>query len=177
MTATVYIATSIDGYIADAEGGLDWLSDGIDPEQGDLGFDDFLSGIDAIVMGRITFQTVLASGQWPYSKKVFVLSRTLSALPEDMAGKAEIIAGTPAEIMEKLAALGHSRLYVDGGNTVQSFLEADLIDHLIITRIPIILGGGVPLFGSLSAPLRFELSDTRMLAGRMVQSSYDRVRR
>ncbi|MEM8630108.1 MAG: dihydrofolate reductase family protein [Pseudomonadota bacterium] len=176
MTATVYIAVSIDGYIADAEGGLDWLAEGAGPDDGDLGFAEFMDSIDALVMGRRTFDVVCGFGHWPYTKPVFVLTNTLEVLSEDMQGKAELISGEPQDVIGQLATRGYHSLYIDGGRTVQAFLAQDLIDRLIITRIPVLLGAGAPLFGDLDRPLRFELLDTRMLAGRMVQSTYERMR-
>src|SRR5512139_253634 len=102
MTNYVYIATSLDGYIASSDGGLDWLHEVPNPEQSDYGYAEFMSGVDAIVMGRNTFETVLTFGSWPYSVPVFVLSNTLEKLPESVAGKAEIIRGDLRQLVDEL---------------------------------------------------------------------------
>jgi dihydrofolate reductase len=177
MPNIVYIATSLDGYIADAEGGLDWLHDLPNPEQSDFGFANFMNGIDALVMGRVTFETVCGFDvDWPYNKPVFVLSRTLESVPDALTGLAEVVHGSLAKVSEKLHGRGLHRLYIDGGKTVQSFLAQDRIDELIVTRFPLLLGGGTPLFGPLTAPLAFEHLSTEVLAGALVQSHYRRKR-
>jgi len=176
VTNYVYVATSLDGFIADRDGGLDWLTGVPGPEGGDLGFADFLGGVDAIVMGRATFETVLGFGAWPYDKPVFVLSATLGGLPADLAGKAEIVTGDPRSIVVALRARGHEDLYVDGGRTIQGFLAADLIDELIITTVPILLGDGVPLFGRIGRALAFKHVGTETLTPDLTKSRYVRDR-
>ncbi len=175
MTTIVYIATSLDGYIADRDGSLDWLHNIPNPDASDFGFADFMAGIDALVMGRVTFETVCGfEGSWPYSKPVFVLSNTLDRVPAEFADKAEIIKGPLPTVLKTLHARKYTQLYIDGGKTVQSFLSEDLIDEMIITRIPILLGGGARLFGSLAAPLELEHVHSEVLAGALVQSHYRR---
>lgn len=177
MSNIVYIGTSLDGYIADRDGGLDWLQRVPNPDHSDFGFADFMAGIDALVMGRITFETVCSFDvDWPYSKPVFVLSSTLDDVPEALQGRAEIVSGSLPNVLETLHNRGLNRLYIDGGKTVQSFLAQDLIDELIITRVPILLGGGTSLFGSLAAPLELEHLSTDVLNGTIVQSHYRRKR-
>jgi dihydrofolate reductase len=176
VTIFIYIAVSLDNFIATPDGGLDWLYAIPNPEQSDYGFADFIQRVDALVMGRKTFETVLSFDPWPYQKPVFVLSRTLAALPEKAIGKAELIVGGPAEVVRILGARGFHNLYVDGGRTIQGFLEADLIDEMIITRVPILLGGGVPLFGSLSKEMKFRLVSTERLNDALVKSIYRRLR-
>lgn len=174
---SVFIATSLDGYIADRDGGLGWLSEGAAPDEGDFGYAAFMEGIDALVMGRTTFDTVHGFDiAWPYTRPVFVLSRSLDTLPAEFSGKAELLSGTPSEITRTLAERGHHNLYIDGGRVVQEFLAADAIDRLILTRIPVLLGGGTPLFGRLDAPLRFTHTGTQSLARGLVQSTYVRSR-
>ena len=148
VKVSVYIATSLDGFIADSSGGLDWL-ELPNLEQTDYGYAEFISRIDALLIGHKTFEQVLTFDAWPYDKPVFVLSRNLTALPDEVIGKAELVSGEPAAILEKLAEKGHNSLYIDGGRAVQSFLHEDLVDELIVSRIPVPLGGGVPLFGKL----------------------------
>lgn len=176
MTTYVYIAASLDNHIAGPGGVLDWLNEIPNPTKSDYGFAEFLRGIDAVVMGRNTFETVLGFDAWPYSIPVFVLSRSLSALPGNTVGKAELIRGEPVEVVQVLGARGFHNLYVDGGLTIQGFLAADLIDELIITRVPILLGGGVPLFGSLPREMKFRLVSTELLNETLVKSHYVRDR-
>ena len=177
MTNTAYIATSLDGYIADKDGNLDWLNSIPHPDNSDFGFADFMAGIDALLMGRKTFETVVGfGGPWPYDKPVFVWSAILKAIPDALQDKAEIITGSPDTVLAYLHSQSYTRLYIDGGKTIQSFLSQDLVDELIITRIPILLGGGVPLFGSLSTLLEFEHVSTEVLGGQLVKSHYRRIR-
>lgn len=173
---SVYIATSLDGFIADRDGGLEWLTSVSDPEGGDFGFAEFLGRIDAIVMGRATFETVLGFGSWPYEKPVFVLSTTLSDVPADLSGKAEIVRGDPRSIVAALRERGLENLYVDGGRTIQGFLEADLVDELIIATVPILLGDGVPLFGAIGHSLAFKRASTETLTPQLTRSHYVRDR-
>jgi dihydrofolate reductase len=133
--------------------------------------------IDAIVMGRKTFEKVCGFGcGWPYSKPVFVLSNSLSSLPQEYEGKAELISGMLSDILKALHRKGYERLYIDGGVTIQSFLEEDLIDEMIITVLPILLGGGSPLFGALSKPLDFDLMNSEVMLNAMVKNHYRRRR-
>ncbi len=172
----VYIAASIDGYIADTEGGIDWLHEQPNPELSDYGYSEFMNNIDALVMGRNTFEKVQSFGEWPYQKKVFVLSNVLKEIPEELVGKIEIIGGSPKEIITRLNIAGYKNLYIDGGKTIQEFLQLDLIDELIITRIPILLGKGIPLFGELTEPQRFTHKYTKVYDGALVKSHFERIR-
>jgi dihydrofolate reductase len=176
MTNIVYIATSLDGYIADENGGLEWLHEAPNPEGSDFGFGAFMNRIDALVMGRNTYETVLTFGDWPYSKPVFVVSSTLRDVPAHLAQRVEIVQGEPESLVAQLADRGFTTLYIDGGVTIQRFLAADLIDELIITRVPILLGGGYPLFDRLEQPLRFRHVETEILNDTLVKSRYVRVR-
>lgn len=172
MANMVYIATSLDGFIADRNGGLDWLTSVPNPEGSDFGFGDFMNRVDALVMGRKTFDTVVSFDGWPYSKPVFVLGRSLPLIPESLAGKAEGIIGGPREVVDMLRAKGYRNLYIDGGQTIQSFLREDLVDELVITRVPVLLGGGIPLFGHLDAHLDFEHVGEEDLGNGLVKSRY-----
>jgi dihydrofolate reductase len=176
MTNIVYIATSLDGYIAAEDGGLDWLQEAPNPEGSDFGFGAFMDRIDALVMGRNTYETVLTFGDWPYSKPVFVVSSTLRDVPAHLADRVEIVKGEPQNLVAQLADRGFKSLYIDGGVTIQRFLAADLIDELIITRVPILLGGGYPLFDRLAQPLRFRHVETEVLNDTLVKSRYVRMR-
>ena len=174
---TVYIAQSIDGYIADRNGGLDWLHSIPNPDNLDFGFADFLTSKDAIVMGRVTFETVLAfDGEWPYPIPVYVLSNSLTKIPEEYQDNVELVNGDLSSVLAKIHAKNHTRLYIDGGTTIQSFLKQDLIDELIISTIPVLLGDGTPLFSELSGHLNFEHSSTKIFLDTIVQSHYKRKR-
>jgi len=175
MSTIVYIGSSLDGYIADRDGGLDWLQSVPNPDNLDFGWADFMDRIDAVVMGRKTFETVCGFDcEWPYSKPVFVLSHTLTSLPDAYTGKAELISGALSEVLETIHQKGHRELYIDGGMAVQSFLKEDLIDEMIITTIPILLGGGTPLFGELPEHYAFEHVRTDVFINALVQTHYRR---
>ena len=170
MTASVFIATSLDGFIARPNGDLDWLpEDGGEPH----GYDEFIAGVDAIVFGRNTFEKVLTFGAWPYGdKRVVVLSSRPVDLSAAVGGVVEQLAGPPAEIVSQLAATGADDLYVDGGITIQRFLRAGLIQRLIITRVPVLIGEGVPLFGAIPQDIRLHHVSTRHYPSGLVQSEY-----
>lgn len=174
MANTVYVATSLDGYIARKDGSIDWLTEIPNPEQSDYGFSDFMKRIDGIVMGRKTFELVQTFDPWPYSKPIFVLSRTLKEIPRALEGRAELLHGPLEDVLESLRARGKKHLYVDGGKTIQSFLQLDLIDELIITLIPIILGSGIPLFAEMDREIRFQLVKTETLNKDLVKNTYVR---
>ncbi len=176
MANYVYIATSLDGYIATTDGGLDWLNEIPNPENSDYGFAEFMAGIDALVMGRNTFEKVLTFGVWPYNKHVFVLSISLDGVPESVADKAEIAKGDLRPLVGQLNERGYLNLYVDGGRVIQSFLKEDLIDEMIITRVPILLGDGIPLFGKHTKSLKFSHKKTETLNDTLVKSNYVRIR-
>lgn len=177
MKNTVYIATSLDGYIAGKNNELDWLQDIPNPTASDLGFAEFIARIDALVMGRNTFDVVAGfGGEWPYTKPVFVLSNTLNEIPSDYDGKVFLVKGELNKVLAELHGKGFHDLYIDGGKTVQSFLAADLIDEMIITTIPIILGGGIPLFGSLVQPLKFKHTHSLPQLDYIVTNTYTRNR-
>ena len=173
MSNYIYIATSLDGYIATKNGGIEWLNNIPNPDKSDFGFNDFMELIDGIVMGRNTFETVLGfEGQWPYSKKVFVLSDKLKKVPIDLSDKVEIIYGEVDIINSDLKKRGFMNLYIDGGKTIQEFLKAGLIDEMIITRVPIILGGGIPLFSDLDNPIAFKEVKSEVINNFLVKSHY-----
>lgn len=173
----VFIATSIDGYIADKNGGIDWLHAIPNPDQDDMGYVAFTKNIDALVMGRNTFETVCGFDvDWPYDKPVFVLSNSLHEIPETHQGKAFLVTGTLTEILEQIHSKGFHRLYIDGGATISNFLRADLIDEMVITTIPILLGGGSSLFSELPNELKFELISAKTYLNQITQNHYKRKR-
>lgn len=170
MTASIFIATSLDGFIARLDDALDWL-----PTNGgeEHGYSEFITTVDAIVMGRRTFDKVLTFGAWPYGRKpVVVLSGNPSGVAVPAGAVCEAMAGTPAEVVTRLAERDLAHLYVDGGVTIQRFLEAGLIQRVILTRIPVLLGSGLPLFGPLLRDIRLEHVGTRSFASGLVQSEY-----
>jgi dihydrofolate reductase len=170
MKASVFIATSLDGFIARGDGALDWLPhDGGEPH----GYDEFIATVDGIVIGRKTFETVLTFEAWPYgTKPVVVLSSTPSALRAPEGAVCDFMTGSPSEVAERLSARGLTHLYVDGGITIQRFLDAGLIQRVVITRIPVLLGDGIPLFGPLRQDIRLVHVGTRTFPSGMVQSEY-----
>src|SRR5271154_3746337 len=170
MTASVFIGTSVDGFIARLNGDLDFLPEGGGEPHG---YNEFIATVDALVIGRKTFETVLAFPEWPYGDKRVVV---LSSRPVDFSavrgGVVEQMAGTPAEIVAKLAASGVQHIYVDGGITVQRFLRAGLVQRLTITRVPVLIGDGVPLFGALPGDIRLRHVATRDYPSGLVSSEY-----
>jgi len=173
----VFIATSLDGYIADKNGGIDWLHSIPNPEDIDMGYGQFDSQIDALVMGRTTFETVCGfEMDWPYQKPVFVLSNNMTNIPEEYQDKAFLVKGTLNEIIESIHEKGFYKLYIDGGRTIQSFLKEDLIDEITITIIPYLLGGGIQLFSDLSKRLEFECVTTKIYLEKIVQNHFVRKR-
>lgn len=174
---SVFIATSLDGYIADKNGRIDWLHSIPNPDHLDMGYGAFTSKVDATVMGRTTFETVCAFDiDWPYEKPVFVLSTTLKQVPEKFKDKAQVVNGSLSAVLKQIHQKGCHRLYIDGGATIRSFLKEDLIDEMIITIIPVLLGGGSPLFSELSKPLEFECIDSKIYLNKIVQNRFIRKR-
>jgi len=170
MTASVFIGTSLDGFIARLNDDLDFLPPGGGEPHG---YDEFIASVDAIVIGRKTFEKVLTMGPWPYGdKRVVVLSSRPLDLSAAAGGVVEQMAGTPAEIVSQLAASGAHHLYIDGGVTIHRFLRAGLIQRLIITRVPVLIGEGVPLFGALPHDIRLRHVATRHYPSGLVQSEY-----
>jgi dihydrofolate reductase len=170
MKASVFIGTSLDGFIARPDGALDFLPEGGGEPHG---YNEFIASVDAIVIGRKTFETVLPMTPWPYGdKRVVVLSSKSRDFSEVVGGRVEQMSGSPAEIVSKLAATGAQHLYVDGGITIQRFLRAGLIQRLIITRVPVLIGDGIPLFGSLPHDIRLRHISTKHYPSGLVSSEY-----
>ena len=174
---SVFIATSLDGYIADKNGGIDWLHAIPNPNNDNMGYFEFIRSIDALVMGRKTFETVCGLDvDWPYTKPVFVLSNKLNEIPGDYKEKAFLLKGALTNILSQIHKKGYYRLYIDGGTTIQSFLKEDLIDEMIITSIPILLGGGSSLFAEVPEELRFELKGSKTYLSQITQNHYQRLK-
>lgn len=175
MKTKVFIGTSLDGFIARNNGAIDWLVTFASPEV-NAGYEEFIKDIDAVVIGRGTFDTVLGFPSWPYEGKVFVLSTTMKQLPEKVKGKATLVSMKPRELLAYLSREGFSNVYVDGGKVIQNFLHEDCIDELTISRVPVLLGSGIPLFGYLEDDLKFVHVDTRVYSNGLVRSRYERKR-
>jgi len=171
MTASVFIGTSVDGFIARPNDDLDFLPEGGGEPHG---YNEFIASVDAIVIGRKTFEKVLTFGAWPYGdKRVVVLSSRPLDLSKVVGGVVEQMAGSPAEIVAQLAARGVHHLYIDGGITIQRFLRAGAIQRLIITRVPVLIGDGIPLFGTLPQDIQLRHIATRHYPSGLVQSEYE----
>lgn len=183
MKISVYIATSLDGYIAREDGSLDWLP-GSDGETAngdnneDYGYHAFMDSIDVLIMGRNTYEMVAGFGPWPYGeKKVIVLSKTLKELPAELPDVVELTSCSPGEIVKRLEASGYTHAYIDGGQTIQGFLKADLISEVTITRVPVVIGGGIPLFGPLEKDYLLKHIETRSFDTGFVQSRYEMLKK
>lgn len=171
----VFIACSLDGYIADINDSLDWLQMIPNPDKIDMAYSDFMETIDAIVMGRKTFETVCSFEiDWPYNVPVFVLSNSLKTIAPKFENKVELIGGSLNSIRQTLNQKGYRNLYIDGGTTIQNFLKEDLIDEIILTTFPILLGGGAKLFEELPKQIEFELLDSKVFLNQIVQNHYRR---
>ena len=176
LKASVFIATSLDGFIAREDGSLDWLM-GATESADDHGYAGFMAGVDTLVMGRGTFDKVMTFGQWPYpDTRVVVVSASLPALPANAPGQVELHPGPIPELLEHLQATGAKSLYLDGGKLIQGFLREGLVNELTITRIPVLLGQGIPLFGELAKDVLLQHMKTTSYESGFVQSTYRVVR-
>ena len=170
MRVSVFVGTSLDGFIARENGCLDFLEMASDE---DNGYEAFLESVDAVVLGRKTYETVSAYHQWPYVEKlVVVLSTTLRGARGPEGSRCEFINGSPAEVLSRLAQRGTQHVYVDGGGTIQRFLREGLVHDITINRGPVLIGAGVPLFGSLFRDVRLQHVRTRTFPSGFVQSEY-----
>jgi len=175
LKASAYIATSLDGFIARENGDIDWLPvPGSDGSGEDYGYKEFMDTVDVLVMGRNTFEKVPTFPEWPYGNKpVIILSHRPVNIPKHLARSVEAMSCSPHELARRLSERGASHIYVDGGKTIREFLEEGLIRQLIITRIPILIGSGIPLFGPLKRDIRLRHIETRRFADGLVQSRYE----
>jgi len=176
LTKSVFIATSLDGFIARENGELDWLdaANATVPEGEDCGYHSFMETIDVLVMGRKTYEKVLSFGMWPYGEKsVIVLSSNKIEIPNDFGQNVSCSSESPRELCERLASKGAKRLYVDGGITIQRFLAEGLINEITITVIPIILGSGIPLLGNAGKDISLKHVATKTYDFGFVQLTYE----
>lgn len=169
----VYIATSLDGFIARRNGDIDWLPP-LSADGGDYGYGDFIAGMDGLIMGRGSYEKVVSFEEWPYTKPVIVLSRSLApdAVPVHLAGKVRISDLEPVAIAAQLASEGWTHAYIDGGKVIQSFLRAGLIEDMVISQIPVLLGDGLPLFGPLERDILLDHLGTEAFSSGLVQQRY-----
>ena len=170
VKVSVYIATSLDGFIARKNGDIDWLTGGEGGE--DYGYAEFISAIDQIVMGRNTYEKVLTFGGWPYQKKVIVLTKRDLIIPPELANKVEALHLSPRELIHELERRGARHIYLDGGLTIQRFLREGLVDEMTITTIPVLIGEGLPLFGPLNGDVSLELLRSESFKNGFVQNRY-----
>jgi len=170
LKASVFIGTSLDGFIARTDGSLDFLPPGGGEPHG---YDEFMASVDALIIGRKTYETVLAFESWPYGKKLVYVLSTRPLAPAPDAAVVEHLSGPLTAIPLQLAARGINHVYVDGGITIQGFLQAGLIQRLIITRVPVLIGTGIPLFGATTRDIRLKHIATRHYASGLVQSEYE----
>ena len=171
MRASVFIGTSVDGFIARANDALDFLPPGGGEPHG---YNEFMATVDALVIGRRTFEVVQVFPEWPYGdKRVVVLSGHPLDFSTIRGGRVEQMSGSPTEIVSKLAASGTQHAYVDGGITIQQFLRAGLIQRLTITRVPVLIGQGIPLFGALPHDIRLRHITTQHYPSGLVKTEYE----
>jgi dihydrofolate reductase len=171
VKVSVYIAASLDGFIARKNGDLDWLPPGKDGDE-DFGYAEFILTIDHVVMGRNTFEKVLTFGGWHYDKKVIVLTSRDLILPPELSGKVEALHLSPRELIREMERRGAKSIYLDGGVTIQRFLQESFVDEMTITTIPILLGEGQPLFGKLDKNIKLELLKSESFKNGFVQNKY-----
>lgn len=171
---SVFIAISLDGFIARSNDQLDWLdAAGEKNSKEDYGYHQFLSSIDCIVMGRRTFEKVASFPEWPYTnKRVIILTKTLKKVPKDFDDKVSLFNGNIELLAIELQSYGFKNIYVDGGITIQSFIRAELLNEITLTQIPIILGKGLPLFAEVSKDVKLKLISSQSYATGFVQSKY-----
>ncbi|MES5323211.1 dihydrofolate reductase family protein [Alcaligenes phenolicus] len=172
-TAHVFIGTSLDGFIAKPDGDIAWLLERSDPAE-DHGYMAFIADKDAVVMGRGTYEKVLTFDVWPYQLPVVVLSRQLAdtSVPEHLQGKVRFSRQTPEQLMEQLAAENLQRIYVDGGQLIQSFLRAGLVHEMILSTMPVLIGEGRRLFGDVNQDMDWRLLSSKSFPSGLVQSRY-----
>ena len=175
IKVSAFIATSLDGFIARNDDGLDWLNEANAsvPDGEDCGFRAFMDSVDALVMGRKTYDQVLSFGEWPYGETpVIVLSRNPITFPPGVPDTVTHSSEPPRDLLERLSAEGLEHVYIDGGNTIQGFLSEGLIDEMTVTVIPVILGSGIPLFGPIEKDINLTHVRTIAFDFGFVQTTY-----
>jgi dihydrofolate reductase len=169
LKASIFIGTSLDGFIARPDGALDFLPEGGGEEHG---YEAFIASVDALVIGRKTYETVLGFDAWAYGEKPVLVLSSRALAPAPKGAIVERMSGEPSDIVAVLESRGIRHVYVDGGITIQRFLAAGLIDRIIITRVPVLIGEGIPLFGALPRDIPLHHVATRQYQSGLVQSEY-----
>lgn len=170
MKLAVFCGVSVDGFLARPDDTVDFLDSG---EHVPHGFEEFMNSVDVVVIGRKTYEFVVRYGSWVYGKKpVVVLSSRQLDFSWIKDGVVERMSGEPGEIVKQLKKRRYQRAYIDGGVTIQRFLAAGLMDTMVITRVPVLIGEGVPLFGPVPRDIRLRHVATRTYGGGLVQSEY-----
>ena len=181
MKCSVYIATSADGYIATPDGGVDWLhtAGNLEADMGseDMGFKAFMDSVDCMIMGRKCMKMIsnmnLTPEQWIYGDmRIVVLSNTVKEPPENFRGKIEMYSGDIKDLILQLESSGFKHAYIDGGSTITSFIKLKLIDEMIITKIPVLLGEGIPLFGKIKQGVKLENAEATAYQNDFIQIKY-----
>ncbi len=175
MKVSVFIAQSLDGFIARENGELDWLEQPPSPENvhEDHGFATFFASVDCMVMGRNTFDVVSKMDQWVYGDTpITILSRQKISPPETFKKQVSLYQGDLKALVNQLKQAGKQHMYVDGGQTIQAFLREGLISNLCITTIPVLIGQGIPLFGSLTEDIHLSLIKSQAYSSGLVTQTY-----
>ncbi len=181
MKCSIFIATSADGYIATQDGSIDWLYTAGNPEiemgPVEMGFTDFIASVDCMIMGRKCMDMIasmnLSREQWPYGDiPVFVLSNSISEAPLNLRDKVEIYSGPIPDLLERLNNKGYQHAYIDGGATITAFLNLKLINQMTITKVPVLLGEGIPLFGKINSNIKLEESKAKAFPNDFIQIQY-----
>ena len=170
MKLSVFCGVSVDGFLARPDHALDFLEAG---GQEPHGFEEFYASVDVMVIGRKTFEVVLTFGQWPYGRKPVVVLSSRPLNFSSIKGVIEQMSGEPGEIVKLLRSRGFKHAYIDGGITIQRFLAAGLVARLVVTRVPVLIGAGIPLFGPVPRDISLRHIETRSYKGGLVQSEYE----
>lgn len=172
---SLYIASSIDGYIAKSDGSVEWLDDFPNPDEPEMGYFDFIKGVDTLLFGANTYRRVLTFGEWPYEgKECFVFSRNPVAAHDD---KATFISGDIVHFVSELKNKPGKTIWLVGGGEVNSLLlQNDLVDEIILTIVPMALGAGIPLFATGKLDKVLKLTNTKIYTNGMVQLTYNRAK-
>lgn len=183
MKCSAFIATSVDGYIATPEGGVDWLQTAGNTsadmsDNPDMGFEAYISSVDCMIMGRKCMEVIssmdLTPEQWPYGdRKIYVLSHSLKQPPENLKDKVQMYAGDIPELINALQADGFKHAYIDGGATITAFINHKLINEITITQAPLLLGTGIALFGNIDQSIKLENAEAIAFANDFIQFKYD----
>jgi dihydrofolate reductase len=172
VKCSVFIAMSLDGFIARSDGNIDWLTDGVEDGE-DYGYQSFYASVDCLVIGRKTYETALSFAHWPYGGRKVVVLSSRRASPGNRTGTDVLmVSAGPEKVVEELGTMGFTHAYIDGGKTIQSFLRAGLVNEMTVTIIPILLGDGVRLFGPVDADVRMKLIETRSFPNGFIQAMY-----